>query len=78
MEITKKPLAFLFINLIPFAKWRLKGSEDNKIQAPLSKKQIKDVLIEIKNEVVQAQGNFILQFLVSEASSYKTKITHPD
>lgn len=40
MEITKKTLAFLFINLISFAKWYLNCSRDNKTQAPLSKKQI--------------------------------------
>lgn len=31
-----------------------------------------------KNKALQAQGNFILQFLVSDAASYKTKIKYPD
>lgn len=48
MEITKKTVAFLLINLISFAKWCLKCSVDNKIQAPLSNKQIREVLIEKK------------------------------
>ena len=50
MEITKKRLTFLFIKLISFAKWCLNCSEDNKIQPPLSKKQIRQVLIEKINK----------------------------
>lgn len=69
--MTKKTLAFLVINPVSFTKWCLNVSGDDPIQASPSKRQIRDVLInKEKNKVARDHENVILQFLVSDSSSY--------